>query len=58
MEKKNKTRLARAAMTLLLALLTTIGAWAQTTVTIGNLESAGNDSYLPKRLLSANELTL
>ena len=34
MEKKNKTRLARAAMTLLLALLTTIGTWAQETLTV------------------------
>ena len=51
MEKKNKTRLARAAMTLLLALLTTVGAWAQTTVTIGNLENAENDSYLPMNSL-------
>ena len=41
MEKKNKTRLARAAMTLLLALLTTVGAWAQTTVTIGDGTSTG-----------------
>ena len=32
MEKKNKTRLARAAMTLLLSLLTTIGAWGQVNV--------------------------
>ena len=30
MKQKNKTRLARAAMTLLLALLTTFGAWAET----------------------------
>ena len=30
MKQKNKTRLARAAMTLLFALLTTVGAWAQT----------------------------
>ena len=41
MKQKNKTRLARAAMTLLLALLTTFGAWAQTTVTIGDGTSAG-----------------
>ena len=30
MKQKNKTRLARAAMTLLLALLATVGAWAET----------------------------
>ena len=42
MEKKNKTRLARAAMTLLLALLTTVGAWAQTTVTIGDGTATSN----------------
>ena len=42
MKQKNKTRLARAAMTLLLALLTTFGAWAQTTVTIGEGTATSN----------------
>lgn len=45
MKQKNKTRLARAAMTLLLALLTTFGAWAQTTVTIG--EGTATSSNIP-----------
>ena len=45
MKQKNKTRLARAAMTLLFALLATVGAWAQTTVEIGDGTSA--DHYTP-----------
>ena len=48
--KQYKTRLARTAMTLLIALLTTTTAWAQT-VTIGDLEGASNDSYLPMNSL-------
>ena len=45
MEKKNKTRLARAAMTLLLALLTTVGAWAQETLTVN--DGTDKNSYVP-----------
>ena len=45
MEKKNKTRLARAAMTLLLALLTTVGAWAQQTLTV--CDGTSNNEYVP-----------
>ena len=45
MEKKNKTRLARAAMTLLLALLTTFGAWAQETLTV--CDGTVNSSVVP-----------
>ena len=64
MKQKNKTRLARAAMTLLLALLTTFGAWAQTTVEIGDGTSTGY--YTPigtyynysitEQLYTANEI--
>jgi hypothetical protein len=49
MEKtKNKTRLARAAMTLLFALLATVGAWAQS-VQIG--DGTSTNSYLPSNSL-------
>ena len=56
MKQKNKTRLARAAMTLLLALLTTFGAWAQTTtVTIGN--GTNTQYYLPINMYYNYSLT-
>lgn len=45
MEKKNKTRLARAAMTLLIALLTTFGAWAQETLTV--CDGTGSNENVP-----------
>ena len=46
MKQKNKTRLARAAMTLLLALLTTFGAWAQSELTIYE-DGTATSSYVP-----------
>ena len=44
LKSKNKTLLARAAITLLFALLTTVGAWAQETLTIYENGTATNSN--------------
>lgn len=55
MKQKNKTRLARAAMTLLLALLTTIGAWAQSELTV--YEGTTTNQYVPAYIYYFDDFT-